>query len=182
MASITSWVLSFSVRAPVGQLTIHLAASHTGNIAQRLLESTANLGVEATVIGADDRHVLILAGGNTAAAQDALGVVALQVQGGEVLASSRHSALKAVLLFNAHVVAQLLELAIAAALAGQTFLIVDRQQQLQGHLPGLLDLGGVGEHLHTIVDRIHAGGYQGLGALTSTMHIRQAPIWLTSFR
>ena len=109
--------------------------------------------------------MLILAGGNTAAAEHALGVVALQILGGEILLAGGHSTLKAVLLLDAHVVAQLLELAVTTALTGQTFLIVDGQQQLQGHPAGFLDLGRIGENLHPFVDRIDTGSHQRAGPL-----------------
>ena len=145
-------------QSPGGAADDALAAGHAGHVAQGLLEGAAYLRVKAAVIGADNGHVLILARGHAAAAEHALCVVALKILGGEVLASCGQGPLKAAVLLDAHVVTQLLQLAVAAALAGQALALVDGEQQLQGHLPGLLDLGGVGEDLHPLVHRVHAGG------------------------
>lgn len=88
-------------------------------MAERLLERAADFGIEAAVVRADHGDVLLLAGRDAATAEDALRVVALEVQRGVILLARRHRALEAVLVVDAHVVAELLQLAGAASLAGE---------------------------------------------------------------
>ena len=58
-----------------------------------------------------------------------------------------------------------LQFAAAVAHTGQTVFVVGREHQLEIGLAGGKDLGGVGEDLHPLVDRIDAGGNQTLGTL-----------------
>ena len=52
-----------------------LAAGNTGNVVEFFLKRRADMGIDATIVGADDRHILLAAGRDTAAAENALVVV-----------------------------------------------------------------------------------------------------------
>ena len=109
------------VRAPVGQTTMHWPQETQAVVAQVHLKGGADVGVEAAVVGADDADVLhALADGHAAAAEDALAVVADQMQAelvhlglGHLAPSKRCSS------STPYSSAQLLQLAVAAAHAGQ---------------------------------------------------------------
>jgi hypothetical protein len=61
-------------------------------------------------------------------------------------------------LFNTVITAELLQLAVGAANAREALLIVVGKQQLQIHLSGSSDLGGVGQDGHTVGSGIYASG------------------------
>ena len=146
-----------------------LTAADAADLYQIPVELTADVGVEAAVVGADDGHALVAAGSHAAAAQHALGVVPDQMSRGS-LNLGVGSALLEGNLFHAKLLGQDLELAGAVPMAGQAFHAMVGKDQLQGHLPGLLHLGAVGPDHHALVDGIDAGGAQGAGAL----HFHQA--------
>ena len=139
-----------------------LAAGYAGHVAQILFKGAADMGIEAAAVGADHAHELILAGGHAAAAEDTLIIVANHMQGGLVQRRLGILALKGVDVLHAVVTAQLLQLAVFASHTGEALLIMGGEHQLQGHLSGLHDSGGVGVDLHALVNRINAGGNQGL--------------------
>ena len=70
-----------------------------------------------------------------------------------------------VLVVNAEVLAQLLQLAVAAADAGKALLLVGGKDQLQVDLAGGEHPLGVGQHLHPLGHRVDAGGHQVLHPL-----------------
>ena len=68
-------------------------------------------------------------------------------------------------LFDAVLVDQILQLAVAAHLAGHAVLGMVGEEQLQHEFAGRADLGGFGLHLHPFGDRKGAGGLQNPRAL-----------------
>ena len=78
-------------------------------------------------------------------------------------------ALEAVLVLETHLVAEVLELALAVADAGEALLVVVREDQLERALPGREGLGRVREDLHALLDRLRAGGGEGVAARTDDL-------------
>ena len=112
----------------------------------------ADDGVEAAAVLAQVVDALDLgADAHAAAAEDALlGVADDRVAGvvdGELLALALEEPLA-----HAHRVGQVLQLAVAVALAGLAVLGVVVEQQFDDVAPGLADLGRVGLHLHAFPD------------------------------
>ena len=143
-----------------------LAAADAGGIGQLALEGAGDMGVEAPLHHVDDPHALVLgAGGDAAAADDALGVILYQVKGAVVVLLLGQYALKAVGFIDPVLLAQAQQLAVAAAHAAHAVLVVGGEDELQVGLAGGLHLGGVGEHLHALADRVHTGGQQAFGTL-----------------
>ena len=135
-----------------------LAAGNAGHFAERHLKCAADLGIETAVVCADDGDVLLLAGCHAAAAQDALCVISFKVQRAVILLAGGNRAFIAVFAVDAHIVAELLQLAGAASLTGETFAVMHGEQELQCHFSGFLNLRRIGEDLHALVYRVHAGG------------------------
>ena len=76
-AAHTLSVSSFSVRAPVGQTAMHWPQETQAASPRGVFKGAADVGGKAALVGADDAHGLVgFAGRHTAAAQDALVVVA----------------------------------------------------------------------------------------------------------
>ena len=123
------------------------------------------MGIKAAAVRADNGHMLIRAGGDTAAAENALGIIAHQVIGAVVVDGIRHRALIAGGILHAKLLAERLQLAVVASLAGQAGFVVHREQHFERHFAGLDDLRGVGIYLHALIDRIDAGGHKGTGPL-----------------
>ena len=143
-----------------------LAAGDAGGLAQAHLEGAGDVGGKAALVGADDADALgLFAGGDAAAAEDALGVVADHVDRGLVELRRVLLALEGGLALHAVLAAQGLQLAFAGAHAAQAGAVVVREQQLEGSLAVLHDLGRVGEDLHVGGDGVDAGGAQTAGAL-----------------
>ena len=143
-----------------------LAAADAGGIRQLALEGAGDVGVEAALHHVDDAHALVLgAGGDAAAADDALGVVLQKVRGAVIVLALGQNALEGVGLIHAVLLAQPQQLAVAAAHAAHAVLVVGGEDELQIGLAGGLHLGGVGEHLHAFAHRVDAGGQQVLGPL-----------------
>ncbi|MPM89125.1 hypothetical protein SDC9_136233 [bioreactor metagenome] len=141
-----------------------LAAGHAVHLGQVPVEGAADVGSEAPVVGADDSDVLHLAAhGGAAAAQDALGIIADEVIG-RGLGLSR-GGLPEAHGFNAEFGRQLLQLAAAAAGAGEALHPVVGENQLQRHGAGAAHGLGVGLHLQPLADGVGAGGHQAAGAL-----------------
>lgn len=127
---------SFSVSAPVGHGDA-LAAGKRRGIAQRF-KRAADVRGEAALVGADHTHGLVgLAGGHTAAAQDALVVVAHHMRRGIVDGVALAAADEAHAV-DAVVAAELLQLQSVLRTQGQTVLVVSGKQQLQVRLAGRL--------------------------------------------
>ena len=96
-----------------------LAAGNAGGIAQRRFKRAADVRGEAALVGADHTHGLVgLAGGHTAAAQDALVVVAHHMRRGIVDGVALAAADEAHAV-DAVVAAELLQLTVGAAHAGE---------------------------------------------------------------
>ena len=143
-----------------------LSAGYTGYFAQVLLKGTADMGLEATVVGADDANALQLgAGCHTAAAEDTLVVVPvhmycrvihfiLDILTGIVL-----------LIIHLEFPAELLQLTAACTHAGQTLLGMGGEDQFQGFSSGFEYTGAGGADLHTLGYRVNAGSYQAAGTL-----------------
>ncbi len=143
-----------------------LAAGDAGHVPQALLKGAADMGGEAPVVGADDPHRLpLLAGGHTPAAEDALVVIPEHVLGGVVKLVLGVLPGVDVFVVDPEVLAELLQLAVAAAHAGKALLLVGGKDQLQINLAGGEDPLGVGEHLHPLRHRVDAGGHQVFEAL-----------------
>ena len=75
--------------------------------------------IKSTAVRPDNRNMLVCAGCYAAAAQDALGVFAHQVKCGIIIIGVRHCTVIAVSNLNTHFLAEGLEFAVAAALAGK---------------------------------------------------------------
>ena len=73
------------------------------------------MSVKASGVCADNADSLIVAGGNAAAAENALAVVSYHVGSGIVKLSRGHFALVGVDILNAVILAELLKLAVSAA-------------------------------------------------------------------
>ena len=184
-AAHTLAVSSFSVSAPVGHTAMHWPQETQGESPKGALKRAADVRGEAALVGADHAHGLVgLAGGHTAAAQDALVVVAHHMRRGIVDGvGARRAADEVACRRRRSSLAELLQLAVAAAHAGQAVLVVGGKQQLQVRLAGRPALLGV---LVTISMPSLTGYTQAVtrlrAPLTSTTQIRHAPISLISFR
>ena len=107
--------------------------------------------------------VLLLAGCHAAAAQDALVVVAHHMRRGIVDGVALAAADEAHAV-DAVVAAELLQLTVGAAHAGQTVLVVGGKQQLQVRLAGRLHFFAVCHDLHAFIDGVHTRGDQAARA------------------
>ncbi len=137
-----------------------LTAGYARHVAERLIECTSNVRVDTAIVRADDRYVLLAADSYAAAAQDTFVVVAYKVSGGLIQLVHRTVTVKFAAVLNAVILAHLLQLAVGGAFAGQAFLFVGREDQLQRGLAGFLHASRVGLDLHTFRNRIHASGNQ----------------------
>jgi hypothetical protein len=142
-----------------------LAAAYASYVVEILLERAADNGVEAAVVRADNGYILLLASRYAATAENALVVVANEVQSGVILLVVSLLALK-LCLVNAVLKAELLELAGVASRAGEALLVVVREQKLEVGLSVFLNLGCVGKDFGTLsVDGIYACGNKAARAL-----------------
>ncbi len=124
------------------------------------------MGIEAALHHIDHAHALVLgAGGDAAAADDALGAILDQVRGAVIILPLGQNALKGIGFVHAVLLAQPQQLTVAVAHAAHAVLVVDRENQLQIHLAGVLHPLGVGEYLHALAHRVDTGGQQVLCAL-----------------
>ena len=122
------------------------------------------MGVKSAVVSADNADALhILAGCYAAAAKDTLVVIANE-EGCARVEFVVDARTREMTFFAAILVSQLLKLAGGAAHAGQTFLFVVREHQLEICLSRGEHLRGVREDLHALVDRIYARGYESARA------------------
>ena len=112
-------------RADNGTLT----AGNTRNLRKANLKGGADCGVDTAVISAYYAYILLLAGGNTAAAKHALVVIPYKVGSGLVKRVNRLEALKSGGV-NAVIAAELLKLAVGGTNAGKTLFIVGRKNKL----------------------------------------------------
>ena len=143
-----------------------LAAADAGGVRQLALEGAGDVGIEAALHHIDHTHALILgAGGDAAAADDALGVVLQKVRRAVIVLALGQNALESVGFVHAVLLAQAQQLTVAIAHTAHAVLIVDGEDQLQIHLSGILHPLGVGEYLHALAHRVDAGGQQVLCAL-----------------
>ena len=130
-----------------------------------LLERTADDGVKAAVVRADNGNILLLTSRYAATAKDTLVVVANKMQGGVILLVMRGFALERNLV-HAVFQAELLELAGIASGAGQALLVVVGEKKFEVGLSVFLDLGRIGKDLGAFsVDGIYAGSDQAARAL-----------------
>ncbi len=142
-----------------------LAAGHAVHLVQVPVKGAADVGHIPPVVGADDAHLLGLAAhGGAAPAEHALGVVPHQVEGA-VLDLGQELVVGVAHRVDAQIPGQVLELALAAAGAGEAVHPVVGEDELQGQAAGLADLLGVGKDLHALADRVDAGGHQAPGPL-----------------
>ena len=141
-----------------------LAAAHAGRIHERHVERAADVNGVSPAYGAYRLHALEhLAGGHATTAVDALVVVADEERRRRV---ERHDlVVEGISVFIRFVfLAQTLQFAGAAAVAGQAFSVMGGEQQFQRELAGTAALGRVGLDLHALADRIHAGRYESARA------------------
>ena len=69
-----------------------------------------------------------------------------------------------VLIINAILLAELLQLTVGATNTGEASLVVVGKQQLKIHLSRVIDLGGIGKDRHTVGARIYTSGYHTVGS------------------
>ena len=123
------------------------------------------MGIEATVVHADDRNLLVLTSAYTAAAKDTFCVVSCHMDCAVVKFIFGDFTLIACFIVHAEFLTELLQFAGSGTDAGQTFALMSGQNQLQGDFACLLHLFGVGENLHTLKHRVDTGGNQRACAL-----------------
>ena len=143
-----------------------LAAVHAAGVGKGHLKGAGDVGLVATHAGADDVSVLdVLADGDAAAAQDAFAVVADQMDGG--LIEIRHHGLGGTELvgIGAVFLGQGLQLAVGGTDAAKAVHPVVGEHELQRHLAGSAEGGGVGLDLHPLGHLLEAGHGVGAGAL-----------------
>lgn len=151
-------VLSLFVKCADGAGNDTLAAVYAGRIVKAAVEGAGDSGFDSAVGCADSADLLnIVTGGNTAAAMNALGIVADDrgrkiIDLGFALYSVEGIAVHAVFVTKRR------KLAFTRADAGSTFTVVVGKQQLEVDLSALADLGGVGFNLHTLANRHNTGG------------------------
>ncbi|CDC75945.1 putative uncharacterized protein [Candidatus Colimorpha enterica] len=134
-----------------------LTAGDAGNLAEVYLERGSDAGVDTSVIRPYDRDVLLAADSHTAAAENALVVVADEVRCACVKLVMRLVTLKTAFL-NTVLAAELLKLAVRRTGAGEALLVVGREQKLKRGASCRLNLRGVGLDLHALGYGVNAGG------------------------
>ena len=107
-----------------GTYNCTLTAAYAGNVVQFLIERTADHGVKAAVVSADDGNILLLTSCYAATAKDTLVVVAHQMKCAVILFADGILSAQILLLVNAVLNAELLQLAVGVFGAGQAFFIV----------------------------------------------------------
>ena len=133
-----------------------LTASHTAGISQPHLERGSDKGSESSVVRSDDAHALhLLAHCGAAAAEDTFIVVAHHMYRALVQLIVRALAFKIILVCHAQLLAECLKLALSAAHAGETFLIMIGQEKLQRPSSGIQKLLRVRLHFHPLRDRMY---------------------------
>ena len=138
-----------------------LAAGYAGHVGQVLVKGGADMGVKAPAVRSDDRNILPFgAGGGTAAAQHALGVVAHHMYGGIVVIAGGLFAVEDRFVVDAEVLTQFLQLTVAGAYAGQAGSVMGGKDQLQVGFTRSENTLGVGQDLHALSHRINTGGDQ----------------------
>ena len=143
-----------------------LAAVHAAGVGERHLKGAGDVGLVATHAGADDVSVLdVLADGDAAAAQDALAVVADQVDGGLIEVGLHGLGGTELVGIGAVFLGQGLLLAVGGTDAAKAVHPVVGEHELQGHLAGSAQGGGVGLDLHPLGHLLEAGHGVGAGAL-----------------
>ena len=106
-----------------------LTAGNTGNVGKTNLERSADSGIDTAVVSAYYAYILLLAGGNTAAAKHALIIVPYKVWRRLVKLVNRLKALKSGGI-NSEVTAELLKLTVGGTNAGKTLFVVGRKNEL----------------------------------------------------
>ena len=112
------------IESAYGAVDYALTAGDAGILVKRQLKRGADVSVESSGVCADNADSLIVAGGDAAAAEDALAVIPYHVGSGVVILECGVFACEGVLIGHAVVAAELLKLAVAAAYAGEAFLPV----------------------------------------------------------
>ena len=100
-----------------------LTAAHAAYVGEILVEGAADSCVKASVVSADDAYLLLSAGCYAAAAEDTLGVVAQEVQCGDILVIVGLSAHELLLVYSV-LEAESLQLAVVGAGAGEALFVV----------------------------------------------------------
>ena len=137
-----------------------LTAADAGRICQALFKGAADMDVITTLNCADDRYRLhVFAGGDTAHALDALGVVTHDIRGSVIHREDGVIALETVFVYFV-VEGQFLQFAVVAADAGQTLFAVAGEDQFDGSLTGSTDHGSIGEYFHAFFDGVDTAGDQ----------------------
>ena len=154
-----------------------LSAVDAGHVIQALSPGALDLGLESAVHRADNSDCLgIDTGGHTAAAQDALVVVADDGRAQIVDLILVHLALEGVCILHAQVDTHLLQLALLVAGTGEALLVVVAQQQFQVDLAGIAELGSVGLDVHAVGNGQHTGRAEGTGTGVDHAHAAGADL------
>ncbi len=130
-----------------------LAAVDAAGFRKTHLESGCDVGLETAPVGADDGSMLVVfADGDAAAAEDALAVVADEVDRGIVNIGLQLFAELILVRIALIFLGKGLQLAVGAADAAEAVHPVVGEQQLEGLFTGIAKLGGVGLDLHALRD------------------------------
>jgi hypothetical protein len=134
-----------------------LTARNARSFGERKVEGLSNAGINTSVVSADNRYVLLIAGCDTSTAKDTLVVISYEMRGrivklvGGLIAAER-------LRVYAVLKAKLLKLAVGGTGAGKTVLIVSGKNKLKSGLSCLSNLFGIGFDFHTFGYGIYASG------------------------
>ena len=136
-----------------------LSTVDTAGLTECLFKDRSNMRIKSSVISTDYTDLLnVLTCSNATTAKNTLVVVANDGSGVVDLVFVLYAA--ELFLVYAVLVAELLKLAGGAAYAGETLTVVVRKKQLEVGLSGLVDLGGVGQNLHSLGYGINASSNQ----------------------
>jgi len=142
-----------------------LAALHAVDVREAAVVDRTDDGLEAAVDVAENAQSLdLLAGIDAASAQHALRGVADNAPAHGIKRRLGVLAFKLVLA-DARLFAELLQLAVLVAYAGQAVLVVVRHDEFQRVSSALQDSGGIGKYFHALADRSGAGRQQRSGLL-----------------
>ena len=143
-----------------------LTAGYAGGGSERIFESGADNGVEATVERFDNTDALhILTSSYAAAAKDTFIVVTNEERGAFVFFVLDVLACEAVFVVNTEVAAELLQFTAAAADAGETFFLVGGKDEFKVGLSGSHNLGAVRSDFHAVRYFGNAGSHEASCAL-----------------
>lgn len=122
--------------------------------------------IETAVIRADNTDALhILACAYTAAAENTFLIIANKECRALIVSGLGIFTREMLFVIYAVVAAELLELAVLAADAGETFSLMSGKNKLEVCLSVFLNLGSICKYLHALVYRSNAGGHESARAL-----------------